>query len=130
MDPNSTHQMWSRWAIRVSTPGVKVPSFQTVKLAAAKLGRLLFGSASAMRVTQAFEGGRTVFTIDVRTEGSPVHDTAFVAWMTDQWTAWARKGFGAAAHAQVDAKVEAGDRQDGKPREQLIMIETLAVPVN
>jgi hypothetical protein len=126
MDPNSAHQLWAKWTFRVLPSGVKTPPFAQVKHAAAVFGRSMFGSASAMRVTETFDR-QAGFVIEVRSEGRPAHDPSLVTFMRDQWSSWAQKGFGSGTTVDMDVKVEAGDRQDGRPREQLIMIESLAI---
>jgi hypothetical protein len=48
--------------------------------------------------------------------------------MRDQWQDWAWKGFGNAATVSIiEAKLEAGSRQDGTPPEQLIMCAPLRI---
>jgi hypothetical protein len=126
MDPNSAHQLWAKWTFHIRPSGVKTPPFAQVKHAAAVFGRSMFGSASAMRVTESFDG-QAGFVIEVRSEGRPAHDPGLVAFTRDQWTAWAKKGFGTGTTVKMDVTVEAGDCQDGKPRAQLIMIESLAI---
>jgi hypothetical protein len=128
MNPNSHHQLWSRWTLRVLPGGTRRPSFAIIRHNAATFGRARFGSASEMRVTDVFTGRREV-KIEIRSEGHPVHDPEYVAWMHDQWTRWAAAGFGPGTEVLLDeAKLEAGDRQDGAPRDQLIMLDP-SIPV-
>lgn len=123
MSPNSAHQLWSRWTFTV-TPGRRVERpFANVRDNCARFGRTAFGAASAMRVTT--HGNRWV--IDVRTEGHPVHDARYVDWMTAQWRRFFVNGFGVGTVVQCDTKLEAGDRQDGRPAAQLIILPSVAV---
>lgn len=67
-----------------------------------------------------------VWTIQVRTEGHPAHDPAYVRWMTQQWRRFFDEGFGPGTDVSVNVKVEAGDVQDGAPPAQLIILPSLA----
>jgi hypothetical protein len=128
MNPNSAHQLWSLWQYRVYPDGTKRPTFQTVKTNCARFGRLMFGSASEMRIRQATDDrGRLYWEVAVLTEGSPVHDPQYVAWMHATWDRFFREGFGVACEIQHHARLEAGDRQDGTPADQLILLPPLAV---
>lgn len=123
MNPNSRNQRWSKWVFDVF-PGDRRPAFAVINLNAARFARRVFGSAGAQRVTELYRNGRYVITIEARVEGHPVHDPAYVEWMTAQWARWAQKGFGpTAVVVLVLAKLDAGDRQDGTPADQLIMLE-------
>ena len=105
------------------TPGrVMQRNFAEIKTNCARFGRKAFGSASEMRVTQG-----KVLTVEVRTEGHPVHDIAYVTWMTEQWKKFFVSGFGVGTTVKCTTKLEAGDRQDGRPAEQLIILPPFAV---
>jgi hypothetical protein len=134
MDPNSQHQLWSRWTFVIVPGGTKRPEFAQVKHAAAVFGRIKFGSATEMRILAKAETGpqnvvRTVYYVDVRSERHPVHDPQFVQWMTDEWARWAVRGFGNGTTCTCTlAKLEAGDKQDGSPRDQLILLDAATLP--
>lgn len=124
MNPNSAHQIWSRWTFTV-VPGRSIARpWAQVHANCARFGRQAFGAASEMRITS--HGGRQ-WTIDVRTEGHPVHDAAYVDWMTAQWRRFFVEGFGVGTSVTCVTKFEAGDRQDGRPADQLIIVPPLAV---
>lgn len=123
MDPNSRHQIWSRWTFTVTAGRPVARPVAEVRANCARFGRKAFGSASEMRVTQI---GST-WTIDVRTEGHPVHELRYVEWMTAQWCRFFENGFGAGTTVRCATKLEAGSRQDGTPAEQLIIMPPLAV---
>ena len=125
MDPNSTHQMWSFWEYRVYPGGVTRPPFPRVRANCARFGRLMFGSASEMRIIEATDEGRLYWEIAVRTEGHPVHDPQYAEWMHAQWRRFLTNGFGAASEIRCHARLEAGDRQDGRPADQLIIMPAL-----
>jgi hypothetical protein len=126
MNPNSTHQRWSLWEYRVYPDGTKRPDYATVKKNAARFGRVLFGSASQMRLTCATDQyARLYWEIAVLTEGHPVHEPLYAEWMHKQWARFFRQGFGPSCEVQSHARLEAGDRQDGRPADQLILLPAL-----
>jgi hypothetical protein len=122
VNPNSTHQRWSLWQYRVAPTGGRRPVPLVVKLNVARFGRLVFGSASQMRLRQMPDD---VWEITVRTEGHPVHDPSYTEWMHAQWRTFLSLGFGAACRIDVHARLEAGDQQDGRPADQLIILPTV-----
>ena len=117
MNPNSANQRWSLWEYRVYPDVTKRPDFQTVKVNCARFGRLVFGSVSEMRIEE-----RSYWEIAVLTEGHPVHDPVYTEWIHAQWRKFFQEGFGSACVVQCHARLEAGDRQDGKPADQLIIM--------
>jgi hypothetical protein len=66
-----------------------------------------------------------VWTIQVRTEGHPAHDPDYVNWMTRQWRRFFNEGFGPGTTVSVKVKIEAGDTQDGRPPDQLVILPSL-----
>jgi hypothetical protein len=126
MNPNSANQRWSLWEYRVYPDGTKQPDFQTVKVNCAKFGRLVFGSASEMRVKAATDGtGRLYWEIAIRTEGHPVHEGPYTEYVHSHWRRFLENGFGSASEVQTHARLEAGSRQDGTPADQLIIMPSL-----
>lgn len=131
MDPNSQHQRWSKWWFVVHPGGSKWPTFPMVREAAATYARLHFGMTTAMEVREEFNfhTNKTEWHIKVRSEGHPVHDPDFVEAMTRLWERWVERGFGPGSRLEVrEAKLEAGDRQDGSPRDQLIIMDASLMP--
>ena len=127
MDPNSQHQRWSLWEYRVYPDGTRMPPFPLVKENCARFGKLQFGTASEMRVKQATdEHGKMYWEIADLTEGHPVHDPKYTEWMHEQWRKFFAKGFGYRCEVQCHARLEAGDREDGKPADQLIIMPPLS----
>lgn len=118
MNPNSTHQMWSRWTATI-TPEASRPSIDhaTVRENCARFYRKAFGSATELSVTESSRR----WVIDCRTEGHPAHDRAYRAWMTGQLRRFLLNGFGPTAAIELTVTVEAGDSQDGTPPAQLIL---------
>lgn len=136
MNPNSEHQIWSRWVFTVTSRRkargpyqVKGPqrSFGEIEQNCARFGRKAFGAATEMLVQNRIEGTKVVHTIQFRTEGHPVHDPSYVAYMLTNFTRFFVAGFGPGTEVKLDTRLEAGSRQDGKPSDQLIMLPPLAV---
>jgi hypothetical protein len=123
MDPNSRNQVWSRWTFNVTPATARPRPLANVRENCARFARKAFGSATEMRVSG--EGGR--WCVDVRTEGHPVHDPAYVAWMRAQWERFFVSGFGVGTSVEINARLEAGDRQDGRPATQLIILPTIQI---
>ena len=128
MNVNSQHQLWSLWEYRVYPDAHSRPSFALVRNNAARFGRLMFGNASQMRIRCATDAYcRLYWEIAVLSEGHPVHDPQWTEWMHGQWRTFFQKGFGASCEVQAHARLEAGDRQDGRPADQLIVLPGLSV---
>lgn len=126
MDPNSQHQRWSKWWFIVHPGITKRPTYLMVRDAAATYARIHFGMTTAMEVKEEFnrDTKKTEWHIKVRSEGHPIHDPIYVEAMTRLWRRWVARGFGPDALLEVrEAKLEAGDRQDGTPRDQLIIMD-------
>jgi hypothetical protein len=141
MDPNSQHQMWSLWTWTViperrqpvkqySFSGpygemVKVPlTIEIIKTNVAKFANKCFGNTGQMNVSQYSDGK---VEIKVRVEGHPVHDPAYVQHVRDSWKRFLLNGFGQRTTIEFSAKLEAGNAQDGKPAEQLIILPALPI---
>jgi hypothetical protein len=128
MDPNSRNQRWSLWEYRVYPDATKRPDYATVKTNCARFGRMVFGSASRMRLQCATDDrGRLYWEVAVLSEGHPVHDPSYVEWMHHAWSEFLRVGFGPASQIHAHARLEAGDWQDGRPADQLIILPSLRI---
>jgi hypothetical protein len=139
MNPNSHHQLWNRLAIVVTLP--YRPShaprrfFEGVKGEIARELRRLFGSTGQARVRYAVDppqpGLRQErWLVDVRYEATdkPVYDPGYRRGIEHQLRAFFVKGFGALADVQIEARVEAGDSQDGRPPQQLLILPPIVDP--
>ena len=122
MNPNSAHQMWSLWTFRVKPGRTSVYSVGDLKHNLGKFSRKVFGSASQMKIE--VQNG-LVFM--VRTEGHPVHDAQYVEYVRKLWNDFLTVGFGVGTEVTLEAKLEAGSRQDGSPSEQLIILPPVRV---
>lgn len=116
---NSAHQRWSRWTWLVY-PGRKVAlPFEPIKLVLASYVRSQWGRAGQMRIVQQLDH----YLIQVRIEGPPVHDPAYVTAKAAEFEAFYTRQFGVGTRVVLsEAKMEAGSWQDGRPTEQLILI--------
>jgi hypothetical protein len=123
MNPNSANQLWSRWTLTVTPAFVQVRSFEEVKVNVTRFVRKAFGSAGEMRITQTQRG----YVVDIRVEGHPVHDPTLVAYYTNAFDRFFKSGFGPKTVVSVEAKLEAGSRQDGTPPDQLVMLPPIPV---
>lgn len=127
MNPNSANQRWSLWQYRV-TDMTQRPMYAMVRENCKRFGRLMFGSASEMRVVHATDGfGVPYWEITVRSEGHPVHDPQYTERMHSQWRKFLTNGFGDASTIHCHARLEAGTREDGTPADQLIILPGLQV---
>jgi hypothetical protein len=138
MDPNSQHQTWSVWSITVpwaSCP--KRPGLADIRENGRRFFRQLFrtdvGQMRVGELTRPAAPGAVPNTpwalcIECRVEGVAVHDPQLRAaaerQIRDHFLA---RGFGQAAadQATVDAVLLAGDTQDGKPPQQVIVLPTI-----
>lgn len=129
MDPNSQHQTWSLWVFKV-IPGDKTkhPSVQEVKWNCWKFGRQpeIFGQTGQMHVERVPRDIGEFWIIKYRVEGKEVFDPQLVKVYKAAWAKFFTNGFGAKTYVECEVKHEAGDKQDGKPPDQLIIIP----PVN
>jgi len=108
--------------------GTKKPPFQTVKENCARFGLKMFGGDSEMNVKAATdEHGRLYWEIKIRTEGHPVHEGPYTEYIHTLWKQFLLNGFGPASEVRPHARLEAGDRQDGTPADQLIILPQLKV---
>ena len=120
--------MWSFWEYVIYPDGTKRPQMAHVRYNCTRFGRTLFGTASQMYLRQATDGaGRVFWEVKVLTEGHPVHDPQYVEWMHAQWSRFFQNGFGPSCEVRSHARLAAGDRQDGTPADQLIIMPSLAV---
>jgi hypothetical protein len=130
VNPNSQNQRWSLWEYRVYPDALHRPDYESVKTNAARFGRLAFTSAASMRIRQATDDrGRMYWEIAALAEGLPVHDPAYTEWMHEHWRKFLKHGFGEKSEILCHARLEAGDRQDGTPADQLIILPALSLGV-
>lgn len=122
INPNSANQWWSKWTIIVSPARSIMRDDPTVRVNVARFLRKAFGSASQARVTKMKSG---LWFIEVRTEGHPAHDPAYVAHMSSAFTKFFIMGFGVGTKVKTTARLEAGSAQDGTPASQLLVLPSV-----
>lgn len=122
MDPNSGNQTWSKWRWTVY-PGRRLAlPFEPIKLAIANFTSRQFGHAGRMRITEQLDH----YVIELLTEGKPAHDPDFVRAMARSFETFFTSQFGANTRTTLDPPTfMAGSRQDGSPRDQLIILPTI-----
>lgn len=130
MNPNSAHQTWSKWTVRVILPyhghHIWPNHFESLKYLIAKYFREEFGSVAQAKITHSVAGNPTsllsTYTCECRSEGKPTHDPDFQRHTKAKLKAWFKAKFGPQAVVNVSWRFEAGDRQDGTPLDQLIIL--------
>lgn len=127
IDPNSQHQLWSRWIIGIEASPQKLPSVREVIANARRYFAAAFKS-SVGRVRCDQQG--TYYCITVEIEGPPAHDPEYVAALQrDVEARFVAKGFGhSATVTRFVTGILAGDRQDGTPPEQMLVMPQLVLP--
>lgn len=147
MDPNSQHQLWSRWDVTITPPARKAhhrPDDE-VRVAWAKFVRKSFNTTAGevrleRRVTvRSPRTGRvrafslrqvevTQWFAQARVEGAPVTDPFYRDRQKRRLVEFWGSGFGPGTHVHIDVRIEAGDRGDGTPPAQLAILPTIATP--
>ena len=134
MNPNSTHQLWSRWTAYVEVPYSVTHLQQTfhdeMKRATAMYFRRLFGSAAEMKIDMdAPRPGTTRFTIRCRAEGPPANDPAYRKIAMTALANFFGKNlrrYGKVS-VRVDVFIEAGDPGNGHSPSQLIIAPPVGI---
>lgn len=144
MNPNSRHQIWSKWAFTIEA-GRQRPTQGDVLTNARRYFKALFHTSTGqVRVTilsekpslrrflQSIRGQLAViYLIELRIEGPPAHDpdcreTTRRLFVRD----FVERGFGAGAVlTRMAVGILAGDHQTGEPPDQLIVLPPLPLPV-
>jgi hypothetical protein len=120
VDPNTTHQRWSHWTFRITSPSpLRRPTVEEVRVNALKFARVCFkSSVGQVRVRKR----GAAYRVDVRIEGPPVHDFAYRLAVERTWNErFVLAGFGPAATCRVSARLIAGSREDGSTPDHLIV---------
>lgn len=99
---------------------------EQIKKNLARFANRCFGTNGQMNVQQFSDG---TVTVRVRVEGHPVHDPAYVIHVREAWDMFLRNGFGQQSKIEFHAQLEAGDVQDGKPADQMIILPPLQIGV-
>ena len=125
MDPNSQHQIWSRWIFGVEANPQKLPKARVCAENARTYFAKLFRSTVG-RVRCDAQGTYYCFVAEM--EGPPAHDPAYARSVRRGFRSrFMAQGFGAGARlVRFDVAVLAGDTQDGKPPEQMLVMPPLS----
>ncbi len=133
MDPNSDHQLWSRWTFVIEAS--KYVRLALVKENALKWLRMGFGSVGRARITESVRrtGPKQQFrinrwVIECEVEGPPAHDPEYVESVRAQFQKFAQAGWGQMATGSTEVRVLAGNKEGGKPRDQMLVIPTIEFP--
>ena len=126
MNPNSQHQLWSRWTFGLQADVNHLPLVRDVRENARRYFAKGFQShAGRVRITKpdALE-----YVIEVEIEGPPAHDPEYRTHVKRQFIEhFMFKGFGYSARlVRFDVKPLAGYLQNGKPAEQWIVMPPLS----
>lgn len=126
-DPNSGNQRWSKWRFTFVIVGAQ-PTVSYVRENAQRFFAQLFRSTSgAVRVTQI----QRRWHVELRMEGIDVHDPAFRQQVQKQFVCdFLQKGFRGVRFIEMEAGILAGTREDGSPRDHLIIMPLLSIHDN
>jgi len=124
MDPNSEHQLWSRWIYGVEASWDQLPSVAECIGNAQRYFSKRFGTVGRVRCDQ--QGNYYCFIVEI--EGPPAHDPEYVHTEKVHFVKhFMRQGFGSGALlTRFSTGVLAGDTQDGQPPAQMLVMPTPA----
>ncbi|MGH7184698.1 MAG: hypothetical protein ACREIB_00235 [Pseudomonadota bacterium] len=125
IDPNSQHQLWSRWIFGVEASLAKLPP---VKECADNARRYFAkGFQSTVGRVRCDQQG-TYYCFIVEIEGPPGHDLEYVESVKRNFVErFMAQGFGPSARlVRFEVGILAGDQQDGKPPDQMLVMPGLA----
>lgn len=122
MNPNSQHQVWSKWTFMVR-PATRNHAHATVEANCARFGRKAFGSTGVMRVRYQ----PPVWIVEALVEGVPVQEARYVAYMKAQWLMFFKAGFGGQSQVTASAVLVAGPPANGGPPDQLVIVSGIPV---
>lgn len=125
MDPNSTHQLWSRWQFGIKAHASKRPNFVIVAENARVYFKKLFGVVGRARCDQQ----DLHYLVTCEIEGPPAHDPDYVERVKQDFIErFMRQGFGPSARLErFEVMVLAGSKQDGQPADQLLVMPHFSV---
>jgi hypothetical protein len=125
-NPNSKHQLWSRWTFGVQADPSKLPAMQECAENFRRWAKAGFqSSAGRGRVDQP---DVLTYVFQVEIEGPPATDPEFREHVKRQFIAhFMFPGFGfSSSLVQFDVKILAGSRDDGTPADQLVVMPPLS----
>lgn len=125
MNPNSAHQLFSKWVVRVRPPHGFAPTFDTVQVNVSRFVRKGFGTCGEMTITRKGRDWIVMFLVD--SQRHP-HDQDTFRYFARSFTRFFREAFGATTEVNVDAKLMAGARLDGQAPDQMIRMPRIQIP--
>lgn len=123
MNPNSQHQVWSKWTFMIRPGLSRRWSQREVEANCARFGRKAFGPTGVMRVRYQ----PPVWIVEALIEGAPVQEPQYVQYMTEQWVTFFKVGFGWQSQVTATATLAAGPPLNGGPPDQLVIVSGLSV---
>ncbi len=133
-NPNSQNQLWSKWEFGIEASPRRLPKKSDVEDNARRYFAAGFGTAGKLAVkllrtpTDATLLRRaTYYYITVMIEGPPAHDPGYREYVRRDFTKkFVEAGFGQTARlVMFRCNIMAGDKQDGTPPEQLIVLPSI-----
>ena len=124
IDPNSQHQVWSRWVFGVEAAPNKLPPVSECVDNARRFFSKGFAS-SVGRVRCDQQGTYYVFVAEI--EGPPAHDPAYAESVRKEFAErFMVPGFGPGAQlVRFTTGILAGNQQDGNPPDQLLVLPSI-----
>lgn len=136
IDPNTAHQRWSKWVFvvehtqRKGYPPYSVAEFNDAKTRFGRMARRQFGTSGFANVqTQQHRVSGLVWAFQVIVDTNHPHDPEYVAHMKRGWTRFFKEGFGPQCRVRIEHKLLAGDWQNGRPADQMVIMDLMAIPV-
>ena len=123
-DPNSQHQKWSKWTWSIRPGRQLVRPLEEVTYNIAKAFRTIdtlkafFRVGSQVRIQSTVDG----YTLEILAEGIDAHDPSVVEFIRREMTILFVNGFGVDTQVTQSVKWMAGDKEDGKPRDQMLIL--------
>lgn len=127
MDPNSTHQLWSKWLIGVRPSLPVLPAWRELRanLVAFLKSTGKFKSGTLVQIKQFPRG----YVVELLTDTDlHPHDDSIVEYYRDSFERFFRNGLGASTRVFLKAKLMAGERLDGRPSDQMLILPRLEIP--
>lgn len=124
-DPNSAHQLWSRWIFTIRASGNRLPTTADVRENLRTYVRARFRTTVGhVRLDRPL---LLQYVIALEIEGPPAHDPEYRAYQQRVFAAtFVAQGFGPDARLEsMEVGILAGDHQDGRQPTQLIVLPSL-----
>jgi hypothetical protein len=123
-DPNSENQIWSKWDFFISELGRGV-SKKEVDYNISRWFLKGFGDVGIYSIKREVFGSCTGWHIKLIIEGAPAHDPNYTSSVRKQFNKFVELGWGNLALGNVKAKILAGNKQEGRPNDQVIILPTV-----